>query len=340
MLQSKTQSQIQSPSRHFAEVSQSSAKARFGKGKGFPPPHARARSCSVAASSIPSPRNGGFGMKREELLEKVDDALANLEQALANGHSEQLQKFLEFTSRFHNYSFGNVLLICMQFPEATMIAGYQTWKKMGRQVKKGEKGIRILAPMIYKKKSEEGEEGEFKSEEVTKDGKRVAGFRAVSVFDVSQTDGEELPTIRGYTGNPAENLFKLEEFVASKGIELLYEDPGSGALGVSQDGRILVKPDMEPAETFAVLAHEVAHELLHKGDRRKETTKTIRETEAEAVAYAVCSAVGLQAGSGASDYIQLYQGDVEKLRESLELIRKTASEILGMLEISGEPVSA
>ena len=324
-----TSHQKPTPSRCFEEASQSCSKARFGIGKGFLPPHAKAWNCLSAVPTYPDPQNGGFGMKREELVEKVDDALANLEQAIANGESDELKEYLGFLSRFHNYSFGNVMLIYMQYPEATFVAGFQKWKTMKRHVKKGERGIRILAPLIRKKQKEESG---VESDDDTQAEKVITGFRAVSVFDVSQTAGEELPTIQGYSGDPAENLERLKQFASEKGIEIVMEDSLGGAMGVSENGMIRLLADLEPADTFAVLTHEVAHELLHKGDRRKETTKSIRETEAEAVAFAVCSAVGLDAGSRAADYIQLHQGDVEKLRTSLEHIRETASEILGALQ--------
>jgi antirestriction protein ArdC len=272
-------------------------------------------------------------MKHEDALEKVDGALAELETALANGQSETLKNYLTFLSRFHNYSFGNVILIYLQRPDASLVAGFQSWKKSKRHVKKGEKGIRILAPVTRKLDDEESTDA--------KDGqRRVCGFRTVSVFDVSQTDGEELPTIRGYQGDPQQNLERLEAFAVSNGIEVCWEQPAGGALGVSENGSIKVAPNLEPAETFAVLVHEVAHERLHKGARRTETTKVIRETEAEAVAFAVCTAVGLETGTAAADYIQLYSGDVEKLRESLEFIRVTASEILSALSEESPVVAA
>ena len=267
---------------------------------------------------------------KEDVLKCVDSALDNLEQALGHGHSEGLKNYLKFLSGFHSYSFRNMMLIFMQNPDASLVAGFKAWQKKGRHVRKGEKGIRILAPIVRKRKADEPEQGMGDSGEQT-DGepkKVVTGFRLASVFDVSQTDGEDLPEFGGYSGDPAENLDRLREFAASKDIKLLMEDPGGGALGVSQGGTIKVHPDLSPADTFAVMVHEVAHELLHKGDRRKETTKSIRETEAEAVAYAVCSAVGLDDDSRAADYIQLHQGDSEKFQQSLEFIRKTASEIL------------
>jgi len=267
---------------------------------------------------------------KEDLLQCVDDALETLEADLKNGHSEGLKDYLKFFSKFHSYSFRNILLIYMQNPEATMIAGYRKWQDMDRQVRKGEKGLRILAPMTRKKKDEDGPQ-ELDSDQKAK--RVVMGFRGASVFDVSQTDGEELPVLHNYSGDPADNLDRLKRFVADSKIELVMECVEGGALGVSEEGKIRVRPDLDPATTFAVLAHEVAHELLHKGERRADTTKAIRETEAEAVAYAVCSAVGLEPHKTSSDYIQLHQGDAEKLNSSLDFIRKAASEILGALEL-------
>ena len=273
---------------------------------------------------------------KEELHERIDDALVGLEHELRNGSTDQLQTYLRFLSQFHNYSFGNVMLIALQNPDATLVAGYRAWQNMGRQVRKGESGIRILAPMIKKKRKGEtdSEDEPQQSESESEKGKSrsVYGFRAVSVFDVSQTDGEDLPQLRRYGGDPAHNTTRLKTFVESLGIELIFEPIAGGALGSSEKGRIRIRPDLPDAETFAVLVHETAHELLHKGERRKETTKTSRETEAEAVAFTVCAAIGLEGRFASADYIRLYQGDADLLRESLDVIRQTASRILAALE--------
>ena len=207
-------------------------------------------------------------------------------------------------------------------------------------MKKGETGIRILAPVIYKKKDDEGKEPET-AEEARK--RKLVAFKVVSVFDVSQTEGEDLPSIRGYSGDPAENLLTLEQFATDKGITVNWKRPDCGALGVSKGGVIEVDPDLEAADRFAVLVHEVSHELLHRGERREKTNKSIRETEAEAVAFSVCSAVGLEVGNSAADYIKLWQGSVEHLRKSLDFIRVTASDILSTLSVNvpvEEPVTA
>jgi hypothetical protein len=152
------------------------------------------------------------------------------------------------------------------------------------------------------------------------------------VFDVSQTDGEPLPEFATVKGDPQGYADRLAKFVASQGIALEYDDKIAPAKGLSSGGKITLLPDMPPAEHFAVLAHEAAHELLHRGDRRKETTHTIRETEAEAVAFVVCSAIGLDANSSSSDYIQLHAGDKATLAESLAFIQQTASVILQAIE--------
>ena len=151
------------------------------------------------------------------------------------------------------------------------------------------------------------------------------------MFDVSQTDGQPLAEFAAIRGDPGEHLARLRDLVTERNIKLEYDDIPGGAEGVSRGGSITIQPGLSPAEDFSVLVHEFAHEALHKKDRRTETTKTQRETEAEAVAFVVSRAVGLDCGSHASDYIQLYQGDAKILSSSLELIQKTAADILGDL---------
>jgi len=265
-------------------------------------------------------------MKREDAMQMSDDALKELAESLKQGHSEQLVQYLTTMSRFHRYSFGNCMMIAMQKPEATHVAGFRCWKQLRRSVKKGEKGIAIFAPLVRRKKADSP------PAEDPDDDRDVLGFRVVHVFDISQTEGEELPELADRTGDPGDRLSHLEDVVRRKGIELLYDEIPSGALGTSAGGKITVLPDLSPAESFAVLAHELGHELLHRGDRRSETTKTIRELEAEAVAYVVCRSAGLECSTHSSDYIQLYSGDEKLLLQSLELIRDVAAGIIAELE--------
>jgi hypothetical protein len=250
-------------------------------------------------------------------------------EQLEAGKSDALTNYLTAMSRFHNYSFGNVLEIARQMPSATRVAGFWTWKNLGRSVKAGQKGIRILAPIIgvRRKKDEEAEK------DITKQNTRVVlGFRNAYVFDVSQTDGVDLPELHEVTGDPGENIDRLAAFLKAQGIQLVYNEKIAPALGVSYGGRIAILPGQSKAEEFSTLVHETAHELLHKAERRTATTKTVRETEAEAVAFVVGKAVGLVAGTASADYIQLYHGNASLLAESLEVIQQTSSVILAALE--------
>jgi len=263
-------------------------------------------------------------MNTEQAKKLSENALNRLMEALEKGHSEALRNYLSVMSRFHNYSWGNCLMIYSQRPNATHVAGFHAWLKLRRYVRKGEKGIVILAPMVGRKKHANGELAEDQET-------RVLGFRAAHVFDVSQTEGEPLPELSTINGNPKGYSDKLKALVASRGIELEYSERIAPAKGLSSGGKITLLPDLSPAEHFAVLAHEVAHELLHKSERRAKTTATIRETEAEAVAFVVSSAIGLDIGTASSDYIQMYDGDKETLAESLTFVQQTAAEILKAL---------
>jgi hypothetical protein len=250
-------------------------------------------------------------------------------QQLEAGHSEALTNYLTAMSRFHNYSFGNVLEIARQMPSAKRVAGFWTWKNLGRSVKAGQKGIRILAPIVGVRRKKDAEA----NKDITKQNERVLlGFRNAYVFDISQTDGVDLPALNEVTGDPGENIERLSAFLKSKGIQLVYSEKIAPALGMSYGGRIAILPGQSKAETFATLVHETAHELLHRSDRRTATTKTVRETEAEAVAFVVGKAVGLVNEEASASYIQLYKGNASLLAESLEVIQHTASVILAALE--------
>lgn len=272
-------------------------------------------------------------MKAEQAKKIADQALEQLADALAKGKSEALTRYLAMLAKFHKYSFGNVLMILSQRPYATHVAGFHTWRQMGRFVKKGEKGIVIIAPMLIRKRDEREGDGAEES-------KPVLRFRGVYVFDVSQTDGEPLPEPARVNGDPCHHTDRLKSLVAERGITLDHADVPHDALGVSRGGRISIRPDLEPAVEFAVLAHELAHELLHRGEDRP-ASKTVRETEAEAVAFVVCQAIGLETGTAASDYIQLFDGKTETLAASLDRIQKTAAEIIAAVHAAAtEPAEA
>jgi len=266
-------------------------------------------------------------MKREEAKQLATDALNELQEALQQGKSDTLLRYLDTMSRFHSYSWGNSLMIAVQFPEATFVAGFRRWLQLGRYVRKGEKGIRILAPLAYRKKDDSGEPSD--------DGAKVLrGFKVVSVFDISQTDGEDLPAFASIQGEPGELLLRMEELVRGSGIKLIYEDMPHGTKGVSRKGEIGIANRLTPPEQVAVLAHELAHETMHSREERQGKSKTVLETEAEAVSYVVCRAFGLDCSTRSADYIQLYQGDAATLAGSLERIQRTAARIIESLQSS------
>ena len=261
-------------------------------------------------------------------LSLADQALADLAAQLDAGRSDALVAYLAFMARFHNYSAMNVLLVRLQRPDATHVAGFSRWREMGRCVRKGEKGIAILAPCVFKRREDEGDD---RADEGGERAKAPVAFRTAYVFDVAQTDGVELPTIGTVAGDPGERLQALRDLTAERGIALAYADSLGGARGVSHGGRIELLSGMPPAEEFSVLAHELGHEALHKGERRAETDLRVRELEAEAVAFVVTVAAGLENGTASRDYIGLYGGDARALARSLSHVQRAAAEILDRL---------
>jgi len=265
-------------------------------------------------------------MKVEQAKQIVSKAIEELSQALERGHSEKLREYLAAMARFHRYSLHNLMLIVSQRPDATRVAGYQTWRQLGRYVKKGAKGILILAPIMLKKAAEQANEEEACA-------KVAVAFRAVYVFDLADTDGQALPGLANAEGDPAGYTDRVKEFIAQRGIQLEYSDGIYPAQGMCSPGKIVLLPGQSSAEEFATLVHETAHSLLHQQERRAETTKCVRETEAEAVAFVVCESIGLKAHNSA-DYIQLYSGDKETLAESLEHVQRASAEILAAISPS------
>lgn len=274
--------------------------------------------------------NGNRGSKEKTATQQlIKQNVDSLIEQLEAGRSDALTAYLTAMSRFHNYSFGNILEIARQKPDAQRVAGMYAWNQLGRRVKKGEHGIRILAPIIGVKRKPQ-EEAE---KDITKQNMPVlVGFRNAYVFDVSQTEGKELPEHASVKGDAGENRDRLIEFVNAQGIELEFNERIAPAMGVSYGGKIVLLPGQSKAEEFSTLVHELAHEMLHRADRRTTTTKVVRETEAEAIAFVIGKAVGLETGTASADYIQLYHGNASLLAESLEVIQKASAVILAALE--------
>ena len=268
----------------------------------------------------------------QQLIKQAVDFLL---QQLKEGKSETLTAYLAAMARFHSYSFGNILSIARQRPSATKVAGFHTWKEMGRFVKRGEKGIQIFAPMVGHRRKKDDADQSSRQDDHSKPAPVLIGFRAVYVFDVAQTEGTDLPEFEhNITGDVGEHRDRLIAFLDSQNIALEYSENIAPALGVSYGGKIAILPGQSPAEDLVCLVHETAHELLHKSTRRTMTTATVRETEAEAVAFIVGQAIGLEMGKSSSDYIQMYAGNAALLAESLEVVQRTSAVILDA--ITGE----
>jgi hypothetical protein len=281
-------------------------------------------------TTVPTPIDSKKPNTKQELI--AANIILLIEQ-LEAGQSDALTHYLTAMSRFHNYSFGNVLEIARQMATATRVAGFWTWKNLGRSVNAGAKGIRILAPIVGVKRKKDTE---AEKDITTQNTRTLLGFRNTYVFDVSQTNGLDLPAMREVSGDPGESIDRLAAFLRGQGIQLVYNPKIAPALGMSYGGRIAILPGQSKAEEFSTLVHEAAHEMLHKAERRTATTKTVQETEAEAVAFVVGKAIGLVNGSASADYISLYHGNASLLAESLEVIQQTASVILAALEPAAE----
>lgn len=241
--------------------------------------------------------------------------------------SDKYIEYLQFMSKFTSYSFNNTMLIFLQKPNASLVAGYKSWQQKGRQVRKGEKGITILAPCPHKKEIED-ENGEKQTISWT-------SFRAVSVFDVSQTDGAELPTgcitmLTGEVENYTDLVKKLEEISP---VPVGYENIEGGANGYfnTAEKRIAIQEGMSQQQTIKTLIHEISHAILHDRDEgeEKEADRNTREVQAESVAYTVCSMLGLDTSDYSFGYVAGWSStkEVKELNESMEVIRKTAKDI-------------
>lgn len=265
-----------------------------------------------------------------------NDALKMATELLEQGvkdifTSGRMEDYLKVMSRFHNYSARNCVLIMMQCPEATHVASYRKWQKeFNRQVRKGEKSIRILAPIQRKgKKTVVDEQGN----EVEKEFKWNS-YKAVPVFDISQTDGEELPSLANdLMGRIADfdNLCKKVQEVATVPVvfDAKISDPDCHGYFSEPEGRICIRGGMSEAQTFKTLVHETAHSILHRKDgEQSKASRNQREVQAEGVAYVVCNALGIDSGDYSFGYVAGWGGDSKALMAELDVICKTANEIL------------
>jgi len=261
-------------------------------------------------------------MKVEQARQMAKEQIEKLAAALERGTSATLKAYLAAMAKFPRYSAHNVCLILAQRPSASRVAGYTTWLRLGRQVKRGARGIAVIAPM-FRRHAEDTDQLGGRDDRLD-----ILAFRCAYVFDVSDTDGAPLPALTDARGNPGPYTDRLKAFIVGKGITLEYSRRIAPALGACAGDTILLLPDLAPGVELSTLAHELGHALLHGRDARKVVSRTVRETEAEAIAFLVSEAIGLESRHSSADYIQLWNGDAKTLAASLDRIQRTAAEII------------
>lgn len=282
--------------------------------------------------------------KVKEITDKLEAGIKDLME------SSKFKEYLKCLSKFHSYSLGNTILIAMQKPDATLVAGYTAWKnQFGRQVQKGEQGIRILAPTPYKKKMEvdivDPSTGQAR---INPDGTKqtelkeimVPAFKVVSVFDVSQTDGRPLPSIgvNELIGDVRKYEMFFEALKRSCPVPIAFEQIDSGAKGYyhTVDHRIALQEGMSQVQTIKTLIHEMTHQKLHSMDPKEMTpeeprlTRNAKEVEAESVAYTVAQHYGIETSDYSFAYIAGWSAgkDTPELKASLDRIRTAADELI------------
>ena len=274
------------------------------------------------------------GTKRDaERAEKVERALSMLEEGVERiASGEEFRRYLAFSARFHRYSARNCLLILAQRPGASRVAGYRRWQQLGRQVRRGEEGIRILAP-VSRTVEDEG---------TGEKARALVGFKVASVFDVSQTDGEPLPEAPrpedlGDPDDPAGVASRVHEglyrFCEVEGVAVELEDRRPGEYGSYErkGRRIVLNRALSGVDRATTLAHELAHHLLHREDDGR-TTNAMRETEAEGVSFAVFSYFGFDTSRFTFAYVACYANEPEILKAALSRIQKATHELIEAVE--------
>jgi antirestriction protein ArdC len=297
--------------------------------------------------------------KNKERLKEITDSIEQGIQSLFQ--SDRYAQFLRTMSRFHRYSVNNTMLIYMQKPDATLVAGFNKWRdQFSRNVMRGEKGIKIIAPTPFKKKIEEEKlDPDTKAPVLDADGKvimeekeiKIPMYKVVSVFDVSQTEGKPLPILANdLTGNVKQYEIFMEALRRSSPIPFAFEtmEPNTDGYFSEKDQRIAIRSGMSEVQTVSAAVHEITHATLHNYERSqlaaakddetaeppKPKDRRTEEVEAESVSYAVCQYYGIQTGENSFGYIASWSKGKElpELRASLETINKTASGLISDID--------
>ena len=292
----------------------------------------------------------------EKPAEKLKEITDRLEQGITElFESERYKEYLRVMSKFHNYSFNNTLLIAMQKPDASLVAGFSAWKNnFGRNVMKGQKGIKIIAPSPFKIRQEVGKiDPHTQKPIIGKDGKpvteekeiKIPAYKVVSVFDVSQTEGKELPDIAvdELTGDVERYRDFFAALEKTSPVPIGFEQiPGSShGYYHLEDKRIAIQEGMSELQTLKTAIHEIAHAKLHdidlnapENEQQPRVDRRTREVEAESVAYTVCQHYGLDTSDYSFGYVAGWSSgrELSELKSSLETIRSAAAEIINSID--------
>lgn len=281
----------------------------------------------------------GQDNRLKEITEKLEAGIKDVFS------SDRYRDYLSTMNKFHGYSYNNLLLIMLQKPDASLIAGYKTWQTLERQVKRGEKGIMILAPcpkksIVYTDKVDPQTMEAVKDEDgnAVKEQKeiRYATFRPVAVFDVSQTEGKELPSLsqelKGQVPDYPVLLDAIKEAAPAPVRFDSWEESRKGYYDLMKK-EIVIKSDMSELQTIKTAIHETAHSILHSDPTMKKDAPTM-EVEAESVAFVVCQHFGLDTSDYSFGYLAGWSSGKElpELRSSLSTIQKTSSELIEQMD--------
>jgi hypothetical protein len=281
------------------------------------------------------------GEKRDRRVREATELLEAGVEKILDG--DEFKRYLAFAARFHRYSANNTLLVLLQRPDATRVAGYRRWRNLGRQVRRGEEGLKILAPIF--RTVEDGEGGEK--------ARILCSFKVVKVFDLSQTDplpgADPMPekprpsVLRGDSDAARALGRSLVAFCESEGVFVSEDDaelealsPGANGVYLLREKRVLIRSTLSADGRTKTLAHELAHHLLHRGAAATEADRPALEAEAEGTAYAVLSYFGVDASGYSFAYVARWAENKELVRAALSNIQETVRTIIGAVE-AGSP---
>ena len=284
---------------------------------------------------------------KPDKLQEAHDRLTHAVESIVSG--EDWQRMLKVASKFHRYSFNNQLMIFMQKPDATLVAGFNKWRSLNRIVRKGQKGIAIFAPCKYRIKPDQNTEvptASLASAPSAGNDERpkkmqLRGFRIVHVFDISQTDGEPIEDLEALRpklldGDAPEGIWDaLVQQASDVGFEVIRHQKGNenGYCDFVKK-EIAVRPDVSSAQAIKTLVHELGHTLLHGDDVAR--CREVQEVEVESVAYIVCDAIGLDTSDYSFTYVARWSdGDIDLLKETGERVVLCSKQILRTLENLG-----